>query len=133
MVDVALGKFIDPFSVDNLRYFSPILISVFDSRLLFFTGSGSKNHNKAKSDITGIRMMVRGTQPGVQFYTSQFLNGTNGKARVSIPSGPSGQPWSLGISGHPIKRRSFLSSPICFLSRNSTFSRFTKSQKFSIS
>ena len=37
------------------------------------------------------------------------------------------------ISGHPIKRRSLVSSPICVLSRNSTFSRFTKSQKLSIS
>ena len=58
-------------------------------------------------------------------------------AKLGCPSPPARPdnhgPWSLGISGHPIKRRSFLSSPICFLSRNSTFSRFTKSQKFSIS
>ena len=33
----------------------------------------------AKSDITGIKMILRGTQPGVQLYTSQFLNGKGGK------------------------------------------------------
>ena len=30
-------------------------------------------------------MKVRGTQPGVQFYTSQFLNGTNGKHGNDYP------------------------------------------------
>ena len=30
-------------------------------------------------------MLVRGTQPGVQFYTSQFLNAQNGKGGVSYP------------------------------------------------
>ena len=95
-------------------------------------------------------MLVRGTQPGVQFYTSQFLNGENGKARVSeaIENDHSVsatlilyRPFStffswknvMKIAGHPIERRSIVSSSICFLSRNSAFSRFTKSQKLSIS
>ena len=33
----------------------------------------------AKSDISGIKMILRGTQPGLQFYTSQFLDGKGGK------------------------------------------------------
>ena len=33
----------------------------------------------AKSDITGIKMILRGTQPGVQLYTGQFLDGKGGK------------------------------------------------------
>ena len=33
----------------------------------------------AKSETSGITLKVRGTQPGVQFYTSQFLNGKGGK------------------------------------------------------